>query len=242
MNFLLLNSLLIQIDRLIEKSKSSITLKSFFARENCDSGGNGNGNGKGKRKGKEEGGEGGEKEGKFLNTNDSDDVIDSDYIDKKQNNLRNQKEEELEFKDDDNLLLYKMQFCILRVLKSNFLRIKEQQRSGDLVGLIYFPLSFSSFFPSSMSTESNINNDSNNDNNKNNDNNNNGNINNNNDIDNNNNNNNNGNNNVDEKNNNYNVGVENETRNEGRKASENCPYSHLTVFQLLNSLLKCIAG
>ena len=231
MNFLLLNSLLIQIDRLIEKSKSSITLKSFFARENCDSGGNGKGNGKGKRKGKEEGGEGGEKEGKFLNTNDSDDVIDSDYIDKKQNNFRNQKEEELEFKDDDNLLLYKMQFCILRVLKSNFLRIKEQQRSGDLVGLIYFPLSFSSFFPSSMSTGSNINNNINNNNN-------NGNINNND----NNNNNNNGNNNVDEKNNNYNVGVENETRNEGRKASENCPYSHLTVFQLLNSLLKCIAG
>ena len=234
MNFLLLNSLLIQIDRLIEKSKSSITLKSFFARENCDSGGNGKENGKGKGEGKEEGEE---KEVKFFNSNDNnaDDVLDFDNIDKKENNLRNQKEEDLEFKDDDNLLLYKMQFCILRVLKSNFLRIKEQQRSGDLVGLIYFPLSFSSFFPSSMSTESNINNNINNNNNNN------GNINNNNDIDN-NNNNNNGNNNVDEKNNNYNVGVENETRNEGRKASENCPYSHLTVFQLLNSLLKCIAG
>ena len=197
---------------MIEKSKSSITLKSFFARENCDSGGNGKENGKGKGEGKEEGEE---KEVKFFNSNDNnaDDVLDFDNIDKKENNLRNQKEEDVEFKDDDNLLLYKMQFCILRVLKSNFLRIKEQQRSGDLVGLIYFPLSFSS----SMSTESmNINNNYNNNNN---------------DY-----------NNVDEKNNENNVDVENETRNEGRKTFENCPYSHLTVFQLLSSLLKCIAG
>ena len=67
--------------------------------------------------------------------------------------------------DNDSLLLYNMQFCILRVLKSNFLRMKEQQRSGDLVGLIYFPLNYSSI----KSTESNVNdNDNNKDNNNNN--------------------------------------------------------------------------
>ena len=162
--------------------------------------------------------------------------------------------------DNDSLLLYNMQFCILRVLKSNFLRMKEQQRSGDLVGLIYFPLNYSSI----KSTESNINdNDNDIDNNNNNKDNNNNNKDNNDDNKSNNINNNN-NNNIDEdihndsgmKNNDYNidedihndsgmknnVGIENQTRNEGRITSEKCPYSHLTVFQLLNSLLKCIAG
>ena len=113
-----------------------------------------------------------------------------------------------------------MQFCILRVLKSNFLRMKEQQRSGDLVGLIYFPLNYSSI----KSTESNVDNNDNDNNNKDNNN-----------------------DNIDEDIHNdsvmkNNVGTEKQTRNEGRIISENCPYSHLTVFQLLNSLLKCIAG
>ena len=117
--------------------------------------------------------------------------------------------------------------------------MKEQQRSGDLVGLIYFPLNYSSI----KSTESNIDNDDNDDKKDNKDNNN---------YDNNNkdnksNNINNNNDNIDEDIHNdsgmkNNVEIKNQTRNEGRITSENCPYSHLTVFQLLNSLLKCIAG
>ena len=220
---------MLQIDRLIEKSKSSITIKSFFACENSTLDGKGKG-----------------EEGKSsdIDRNKADDVLDSE---------KDRKEEKTENNDNDSLLLYNMQFCILRVLKSNFLRMKEQQRSGDLVGLIYFPLNYSSI----KSTESNVNDndDNNNKDNNNKDNNDN-------DIDNNNNkddkdndnNNNNKSNNINNNNNNIdedihndsgmknNVGIEKQTRNEGRIISENCPYSHLTVFQLLNSLLKCIAG
>ena len=42
--------------------------------------------------------------------------------------------------DDNNFLLYNLQYCILRILKSNFLRIQEQQKNGDEAGLVYFPL------------------------------------------------------------------------------------------------------
>ena len=42
--------------------------------------------------------------------------------------------------DDSNFLLYNLQYCILRILKSNFLRIQEQQKNGDEAGLVYFPL------------------------------------------------------------------------------------------------------
>lgn len=205
---------MLQIDRLIEKSKSSITIKSFFACENSTLDGKGKG-----------------EEGKSsdIDQNKADDVLDSE---------KDKKEEKTENNDNDSLLLYNMQFCILRVLKSNFLRMKEQQRSGDLVGLIYFPLNYSSI----KSTESNINDNDNDDKEDNKDNNNYDNknkdyksniINNNNNID------------EDIHNDSgmkNNVGIENQTRNEGRITSENCPYSHLTVFQLLNSLLKCIAG
>ena len=195
---------MLQIDRLIEKSKSSITIKSFFACENSTL---------------DEKGKGEERKSSDIDQDKADDVLDSE---------KDKKEEKTENNNNDSLLLYNMQFCILRVLKSNFLRMKEQQRSGDLVGLIYFPLNYSSI----KSTESNIdNNNNNNNNNKDNDNK----DNNNNDY------------NIDEDIHNdsvmkNNVGIENQTRNEGRITSEKCPYSHLTVFQLLNSLLKCIAG
>ena len=116
--------------------------------------------------------------------------------------------------------------------------MKEQQRSGDLVGLIYFPLNYSSI----KSTVSNIDNNDNDNKKDNKDNNNND-----------NNDNNNKSNNINNSNNidkdiyndsvmKNNVGIDNQTRNEGRITSGNCPYSHLTVFQLLNSLLRCIAG
>ena len=205
---------MLQVDRLIEKSKSSITIKSFFACENSTLDGKGKGE---------------ERKSSDIDQNKADDVLDS---------KKDKKEEKTESNDNDSLLLYNMQFCILRVLKSNFLRMKEQQRSGDLVGLIYFPLNYSSI----KSTESNINDNDNDDKEDNKDNNNYDNknkdyksniINNNNNID------------EDIHNDSgmkNNVGIEKQTRNEGRIISGNCPYSHLTVFQLLNSLLKCIAG
>ena len=89
---------MLQIDRLIEKSKSSITIKSFFACENSTLDGKGKG-----------------EEGKSsdIDQNKADDVLDSG---------KDKKEEKTENNDNDSLLLYNMQFCILRVLKSNFLR------------------------------------------------------------------------------------------------------------------------
>jgi hypothetical protein len=35
-----------------------------------------------------------------------------------------------------------MQFCILRVLRANFVRVQEQLKSADDVGLIYHPLKY----------------------------------------------------------------------------------------------------
>ena len=40
------------------------------------------------------------------------------------------------------VFLYTMQYCILRVLRSNFVRVQEQLKSADDVGLIYFPLKY----------------------------------------------------------------------------------------------------
>ena len=53
-----------------------------------------------------------------------------------------------------------MQYSLLRVLKSNFIRIKEQQKNADSVGLIYFPLKYSD----SKLTELEVNDNSNDDN------------------------------------------------------------------------------
>ena len=41
---------------------------------------------------------------------------------------------------DESILFYNMQYCILKTLKSNFLRLQEQQKNADEIGLIYFPL------------------------------------------------------------------------------------------------------
>ena len=43
---------------------------------------------------------------------------------------------------ENTVFLYTMQYCILRVLRSNFVRVQEQLKSADDVGLIYFPLKY----------------------------------------------------------------------------------------------------
>ena len=101
-----------------------------------------------------------------------------------------------------------MQYSLLRVLKSNFIRIKEQQKNADSVGLIYFPLKYSD----SKLTELEVNDNSNDDND-----------------------------NIDLKNDENVIGEEKKRRNKVENKVENCPYSHLPVFQLLRSLLHCIA-
>ena len=53
---------------------------------------------------------------------------------------RNNNSNKVDNSDDNNFLLYNLQYCVLRILKSNFLRIQEQQKNGDEAGLVYFPL------------------------------------------------------------------------------------------------------
>lgn len=93
-----------------------------------------------------------EKSNKIIENDEN--ISSNDGNDSRDDNNRNSNNKNKENKEDnennsrvniDNniknaTLLYDMQFCLLRTLRANVLRLQEQQKSADEIGLIYFPL------------------------------------------------------------------------------------------------------